>query len=194
MFAGGYAASSSGASLTSSYFVVTDRPQELARRILELSRISRENVDITVRNVAAVAQDLAVIRDGALIDPGSTTLISDGIMRLAAELRRSPAPATHMLSIEPKTVDPGSIVFECDGHIIESINPANSYERIVIAGTHGDTVFKLSDRALSVVSSSCRHELCKATGSIRSGKIICAPNRLIATIGKQGSIVDGISG
>jgi hypothetical protein len=56
------------------------------------------------------------------------------------------------------------------------------------------TVFAVDDGQVRVRSSSCRHELCRNCGKVSSGRIVCAPNRLVATVAGVRSPYDAITG
>ena len=174
------------------YLVVTDDPEPVVASILKtIGRSAR----VDQRPVAPSPQDLTIIRDGAVIDPR----IADGVDRptrdLIAYLRGKRTPGTRLV-----TIDRGPrgrshrVYFEHDGQIVESVDRRKSYQRIVVPGTQGSTEFSLMEGKLRVIRSSCRHELCRRSGAIRSGRIVCVPNRLVASIDGSVRMFDAITG
>ena len=87
------------------------------------------------------------------------------------------------------------VVFEHDGQVCDQIPLHDNFARIEMPGLLGPTVFTLQDGRLSVVTSSCRHQLCKKMGARAGGRIICAPNRLVATLPRPASMgLDAVTG
>ncbi len=72
-------------------------------------------------------------------------------------------------------------IIETDKGIVEKINKYKKYSAINIDGSLGKTVVKIEDGKLSVVSSSCKHKLCKRQPPINNaGEVIaCVPNKII---------------
>lgn len=174
------------------YLVVTDDPEPVVASILKtIGRSAR----VHQRPVAPSPQDLTIIREGAVIDPR----IADGVDRptrdLIAYLRSKRTPGTRLVTIDQGPREKSHrVYFEHDGQIVESVDRRKSYQRIVVPGTQGSTEFSLMEGKLRVIRSSCRHELCRRSGSIRSGRIVCVPNRLVASIDGSARMFDAITG
>ncbi|MBT8399648.1 MAG: NusG domain II-containing protein [Rhodothermia bacterium] len=197
ILAGGTAAVAAGTTATTlpwlanssdtvAYYAVTPNPSRTAGLILAATNTPASSITIGARQIAPSATDITIVRNGVVVDPTSSEAPA-ALGQLAHELRGYRMPATHLVSLEPahesRRRDPDRVVFEVDGRIVESIDRNGEYNRITIAGAAGDTVFSLRKGDLRVVSSSCRHKLCMRCGTVRSGRIICAPNRLLASVG-----------
>ncbi|NNE45731.1 MAG: hypothetical protein HKN37_03635 [Rhodothermales bacterium] len=178
-----------------SYFLITDNPRSAVAAMLSTSAIDRATVRIDTRAIAPAAQDLTIIRNGRVVDPGRTANLDPRLKQLVVDLRSRRSPGTALVSVEPRAESSSShVVFEYDGRIVDTVRRDRAFENITVRGAQGDTVFSLSDGQLTVVRSSCRHELCMRSGAVRSGRIICAPNRVVATLGHSGSALDAITG
>lgn len=170
-----------------SYYAITVDPAHVANLILAATKTNPAAVTISVRRVAPSAPDITVVRNGVVFDPTAAEAPA-ALDHLARVLRQGKRPATHLVSVEPDLPvherDPNRIIFEVDGRVVESVDRNAEYQRIDISGTQGITSFSVGN-GLRVLSSSCRHKLCMRCGGVRSGRIICAPNRLVATIGNH---------
>lgn len=72
-------------------------------------------------------------------------------------------------------------------------------DRIVsVEGAEGKTVVEIKNHRVRVTESPCHNKLCIKQGWIKSGVIVCLPNRVVVTIGKYkndfDTIVDAITG
>lgn len=198
----GVAAISGGLPLVSrgrkerAYFLLTDRPTYDLERLLQLTRLSDANgLSIERTGIQPAAADLGIIEAGRLIDPGLANGLDSELKDFAHELRSRRRPAEQLIRIEPG--QPGEadvVVFRVNGEVVERLSLRNNYRQITVAGDPGSTTFRLQDGYLSVTQASCRHEICKKMGPIRSGRIICAPNKLVATINPSPGRLDGITG
>lgn len=178
-----------------SLFIITDDPQQAIATLAGALRPVLPGMRIDQRTIAPSPQDVTIIRSGRVIDPTTDSNVDKRITDLAARLRTRRTPGTRLVSIEPRLeAQPRHIRFECDGRVVDAISADRSYSRITIPGAQGETVFSFQEGRLAVVRSSCRHELCKRTGATRSGRIICAPNRLVATVGRGSHGLDAITG
>ncbi len=167
----------------SSFFLLTDRPADDLPRLLRLIGAEAEAMETAVRPMPPAAQDLSLLRQGHLVDPTRTPDVPPPVAHLAAELRARPHPGTALVTVEPRQAAPhDEVVFEYDGRVYDRVSLHRSYARIEMPGRLGPTVFRLHDGQLSVVTSSCRHQLCKKMSGQATGRIICAPNRLVATL------------
>ncbi len=178
-----------------SYFLVTNDPRSAVAAMLSTGAIDRTSVRIDTRAIAPAAQDLTIIRKGRVIDPGRTANLDPRLEQVVVDLRSRRLPGTALVSVEPRVESSSHhVVFEYDGRIVDTVRRDRAFENITVRGAQGDTVFSLSDGQLTVVRSSCRHELCMRSGAIRSGRIICAPNRIVASVGHSGGVLDAITG
>lgn len=175
--------------------LVTDSPDRDIRALLQTAhRLVGKNPGIETHPVQPAVQDLSVIRDSHLLDPMQSGDISSDLRAFAHEMRNRQGTGNTCVTISARNRSDGKYVtFQVDGRTVERVERSKSYSSIVIPGAQGDTQFTLKDGKLSAVSSSCRHDICVKMGEKRSGRIICAPNKLVATIdGKRR--VDSITG
>jgi hypothetical protein len=176
------------------YFLLTDDPEGDLWRLTRAAPTSSVPVAVSRTPVAASPQDLTLLVHGVPVDP-LRQRVPAGVSALAAEMRRRQQPAHTLLAIEPQAVPVGSeVLFEVDGVLVERVRLDRTYHHIEIAGVQGTNVFKLEKGSLSVVRTSCRHELCRKAGARSSGRIICAPNRLVATMPQSHGLVDVVTG
>ncbi len=174
------------------YLIVTDNPD---RVLATIKPKLPQNALIENRRVEPSLQDLTIIRNGAIVDPRLAADVDPGVHDLVAYLRSRSAPGTRLVTIEPHPVPRSREVrFEQAGQVVEYIDLSKSYREIVIRGTQGPTVFSLDEGRLRVVRSSCRHELCKRSGAIGSGRLVCVPNRLVASVDGSSYLYDAITG
>lgn len=184
-----------GRAAARSYFLLSEYPEQDASRLTQiLPGLDRFSVQISKSPVQAAAQDLTVINKGQVIDPRGLGL-SREIQDFSRELRERKNPGHTLVTVSLEQSSPKhAVVFEYNGKIMERLDARKNYDRIEMPGTQGKTTFKLRDGRLSVVESSCRHNLCAKMGPVQTGKIICAPNRLIASVDAGQSKFDGITG
>lgn len=170
------------------FYAITPHPSRTTDLILAATNTPASSVTISIRQIADSTPDVTLVRNGVLVDPNSPNA-PDALSYVARNLKAYQQPATHLVSLEPAQPvsrrDPDRIVFEVDGRVVESIDRDAEYSRIEIRGADGLTIFGLKERQLRVASSSCRHKLCMRCGAMRSGRIICAPNRLVASVGHR---------
>ena len=179
-----------------SYFIITDKPASDLRRLLRITGLAGDrSASIEHTSIQPSLLDLGIIEDGRLIDPLRANGLDPELKAFADELRSRKIAGKHLLKVEtPQSDQNDMVLFGVNGEIVEQVSLRNNYRHIVIAGKDGNTSFKIQDGCLSVVQASCRHEVCKKIGPTRSGRIICAPNKLIATINPAHRLVDGITG
>jgi hypothetical protein len=71
-------------------------------------------------------------------------------------------------------------------------------DRVVsVEGPEGRTIVEIRDRKVRIKESPCRNKICIRQGWIRSGAVICLPNRVVVTVGDRGGrrgMVDAITG
>lgn len=76
--------------------------------------------------------------------------------------------------------------------------PSDKDRTVSVEGPVGKTVVEIRNHRVRVTESPCHNKLCIQQGWIESGAIICLPNRVVVTIGKQedesDKIVDAITG
>ncbi len=179
-----------------SYFLITDNPTGDFTRLLRITGLAEDrSASIEHTSIQPSLLDLGIIEDGRLIDPLRANGLDPELKAFADELRSRKIAGKHLLKVEtPQSDQNDMVLFGVNGEIVEQVSLRNNYRHIVIAGKDGNTSFKIQDGCLSVVQASCRHEVCKKIGPTRSGRIICAPNKLIATINPTHRLVDGITG
>jgi hypothetical protein len=189
-----WAGGASRSSASPAYFLLTDDPDGDLWRLIRSDGRSAAPASVTRTPVGPSAQDLTLLVDGAAVDP-IRQRVPPAVARLAHAMRGRQSPAHTLLAIEPHAADlGGDILFEVDGVAVERIPVDQKYSRIEIAGVQGRNVFRLEGGRLSVVDTSCRHELCRRMGAQSSGRIICAPNRLVATLPGRAPLIDAITG
>lgn len=179
---------------TESLFLVTSHPEN---DISALSAILGEkklaSADIRTTPIVPAQQDLSFIQNGHLLDPVKTGANSR-ISGMAAEMRKRYENGDFLVTVDFQNRRNSNFVeIEIDGEIVERIPAQRDYSDIKIEGEYGETVFRLNNRILSVTQAGCRHEVCKKMGNISAGKIVCAPNKLVATINGANPDVDSIT-
>lgn len=182
-------------STRNAYYLISDQPEADTANLLDfLSSRDRISAEIITSPVKPAAQDLTVIQNGSVIDPRSGKL-NARFIQFSKDLRARRAQGHTLITIGIRQTSPkNSVRFEQDGRVIDQIDLRKNYNRIEMPGMMGKTAFQLQNGQLSVLESSCRHDLCAKMGSVKSGKIICAPNRLVATVNSDKSVFDGITG
>lgn len=175
-----------------SYSIVTDDPEAVLARMRAVGCSQGNGYSVSRAAVAPSRQDLVVVKSGKLLQPDELRGWEADLM---SELRRRRGAATHLLTIEPRSSQPEQTAdFRVNGRLIERVSLDKSYRRVVVPGYEGPTVFAIEDGQVGVRTSSCRHQLCRNCGPVRSGRIVCAPNRLVATVSGGGAAYDAISG
>lgn len=201
LFGGGAVAASllfgtqAGAAETE-YFLITDHPAEDTRRLLHLVGLhAGSGIRVESTPIRPSAQDLSLVSGGRVIDPGQDPQITSTLRRLTTALRKRTARGHTLVHIANRGKQRKNTVrFEVNGRIVEQVNISIDYNSIVIPGAQGETTFRVQDGRLSVVTSSCRHQLCQKMGARRYGRIICAPNKLVASVSGSQNTLDGITG
>lgn len=77
-----------------------------------------------------------------------------------------------------------SVVIEVDGRQVYLL-PANENRTVPVKGAYGYTHVEISDGRVRISASPCSNKLCLKHGWIRSGALVCLPNRVVVTIGGQ---------
>jgi hypothetical protein len=152
---------------------------------------------VDVRPVRACSQDLSVIADGRIVDPIADASVPPVYKDLALELRGRREPGNSIVSVESSADADGYLVIESEGRVVERIDLMGTFDDISVVGPVGRTTFRLANGVVSIEKASCRHQNCLRMGGIQAGRIICAPNRLVARVGGRGSgpwQVDAIGG
>lgn len=176
----------------SSYSIVTHDPETVIDQMRRVGCSPENGYRVERASFEASRQDLAVVRHGRVLQPDELRGWEADLM---SKLRRQHRPGTHLITIERRTNQPAQTVeFQVEGRLLERASLGKDYRRIEIPGRHGLTVFSIDEGRVAVHASSCRHQLCRNCGSVRSGRIVCAPNRLVATVSGGDSVYDAISG
>jgi len=179
-----------------SYFLVTDNPVRDSKSLLHTINLNL-NIKPQVESfpIQPSNQDLGIIKNGSLLDPTNTDEIPEELKSFTFKLRSRKTKGNYLVSIEEfQKVSKDIITFFVNGRMVNQVNPEKDYSCIVIEGEQGNTVFRFINGKLSVRNTSCRNQICQKTGGIRTGKIICAPNKLVATINQKQPLIDGITG
>ena len=179
---------------TDSLFLVTSQPEKDIKSLYAiLGEKKLASAGIQTTPIAPAQQDLSFVQNGQLLDPVRSKANSR-ISALADEMRKRHENGHVLVTLDFSNHRNSNFVeIEVDGEIIERIPAQRNYSDIAINGEHGDTVFRLHDRMLSVIQAGCRHEVCKKMGNITAGKIVCAPNKLVATLNGSKPGVDSIT-
>ena len=76
------------------------------------------------------------------------------------------------------------------------ILPLDKDRTITVEGPLGKTLIEIKDQRVRVTDSPCRNKLCIQQGWVRSGTIICLPNRVVITVGDhdKSTTVDATTG
>ena len=76
------------------------------------------------------------------------------------------------------------------------ILPLDKDRTVTVEGSLGKTLIEIKDRRVRVTDSPCRNKLCIQQGWVRSGTIICLPNRVAITVGyhDKSTTVDATTG
>ena len=178
-----------------SFFLVTDNPPRDIQHFLKcIPHYSIDKPGIKISSINPSDQDIGIIKNGRLLDPVRFNQLPKNMYDLAFTFRSRKTQGHFLVSIEEYQMKVKNLItFECNGQVIDKISRKKDYEKIEIRGERGKTIFKYQNGNLSVVETSCRNELCKKIGGIQSGRIICAPNKLVATVSHYNTLVDGIS-
>lgn len=75
------------------------------------------------------------------------------------------------------------VVIENEKGVAEKISLSKNYKNISVSGIQGKTDIAITNGTVRVLSSACRHEICKQTIASKAGDIIaCAPNKVLIKI------------
>ena len=76
--------------------------------------------------------------------------------------------------------------------------PIDRDKSVSVEGPEGKTVIEIRDHKVRIADSPCPNKLCIKQGWVKSGAIICIPNRVTVMIGNQDDeppkIADAITG
>ena len=89
-----------------------------------------------------------------------------------------------------------TVKIEVDGKPVYLL-PLDKDRTVSVEGPEGRTAVEIRGRKVRINESPCRNKLCIKQGWIRSGAIICLPNRIVVTVGDRDGkheIVDAITG
>ena len=89
-----------------------------------------------------------------------------------------------------------TVKIEVDGKPVYLL-PVDKDRIVSVEGPEGRTTVEIKERKVRINESPCRNKLCISEGWIRSGVIVCLPNRVIVTVGNHAEkhkIVDAITG
>ncbi len=94
-----------------------------------------------------------------------------------------------------RSLTPQTVLVYRDNQVIAEY-PIDQNRTIDVHGKNGTMKIKILDRAVSVQSSPCPHQLCIRYGSISkpSSQIVCIPNHILITIdSRKGEMLDAIA-
>jgi len=92
--------------------------------------------------------------------------------------------------------DNSTVHIYVDGHPAY-ILPLDKNRVVSVEGPQGKTVVEIKDHQVRVIESPCNNKLCIQTGWVRSGAVVCLPNRVVVTLGnpaKHKKTVDATTG
>jgi hypothetical protein len=74
--------------------------------------------------------------------------------------------------------------------------PLDADRTVAVEGPLGKTFIEIKGQRVRVTDSPCRNKLCIEQGWVRSGTIICLPNRVVVTVGdhNKSAKVDATTG
>jgi hypothetical protein len=175
-----------------SYSIVTSDSAELLRYLRRTGLDLAGEYSVSTVPIPPSRQDLAVVKSGMVIEPEK---LDGWEAQLIDHLRSTIEPGDQLVTVERRSPELSEVVeFRVDGIVVDQITLARDYRQIVIEGRQGPTVFSISDGRVAATSSSCRHGMCARCGSLRAGRIVCAPNRLVATVAGGSSTYDAVAG
>lgn len=176
-----------------SLFLITSDPDRDRERLLRITGPGK-GAAVDVQLIQPAGQDLGLILNGRLVDPVQNR-VCNGLRDMAYELRRRSEQGCYFVTVSAGNQAPSNeIVIEVDGRVVRRLGMNGTDTEIIVPGACGQTVFNLRDGALAVTGFSCRHGLCRKLGWVRIGRIVCAPNRLVASIGRNGAGLDALTG
>lgn len=174
--------------------VITADPQN---DLIKLRRLGRQydllNLMVTRHTVQPSPQDITIVVDGKVQDPGEKG-INPALYEFSLELKSRTHPGTTLITLEEAPLQRQEVIFQNNGKIVESIPLSRNYQCVDIPGRLGNTQFRISNGGISVVHSSCKNRLCEKIGEIYRGKIVCAPNQIVASMPEQLSRYDAVTG
>ncbi len=89
------------------------------------------------------------------------------------------------------------IRIEAAGKLLYTL-PIHINKTVEVNGPLGTTVVEIRDSRVRIKESPCNNKICVHEGWVRSGAIICLPNRVIVSItgkaNKKHEDIDGITG
>ncbi len=176
------------------FFMITKNPEHDVRNLLRAAGLS-ETIKINSMPVQPAGQDLSVMWNGKFRDPLKDPEVPASIRDFAGRLRKRETNGHSLVTIEKYSSGAGNIVtFEYNGKIVEQVSLDTDYDSIEIPGEFGATIFEIRNGKVEVTRSSCGNHLCENQGAVRSGRIVCAPNKLVANVRYGINQLDCITG
>jgi len=89
-----------------------------------------------------------------------------------------------------RAMTPGSVTIQKGNRVVAEY-PLNENRTFEVQGNIGPMLIEVSNGAVSVLRSSCPHQLCKLSSSVnRTGsQIVCVPNHVLISIKASGKKV-----
>ncbi|HEX3020653.1 MAG TPA: NusG domain II-containing protein [Chitinispirillaceae bacterium] len=94
-----------------------------------------------------------------------------------------------------RTLSPGTVQIFKDNQIIAEY-PINQNRVFDVQGKKGIMEVRIQDNMVSVISSTCPHQICARQGKISKpyNQIVCIPNHVLITIStKKDEMLDAVS-
>lgn len=175
-------------------YIITSDPDQDVAWFLNHINLGRFSLDINKKSILPTSQDLSIIRDGKVIDPLCEECNQPELKKFTYQLRMRQNKGRVLVTATPaEIIERDQVTFEVDGRIVEQVDRNQNYKSIVIPGHQGKTEFKIEKGVVSVVNSSCKHKICQRMSHIKSGRIICAPNKLSVAVRQRYHTLDSIT-
>lgn len=102
---------------------------------------------------------------------------------------------TGMIFLKEALPKSKNVQIEVDGNPVYVL-PIDKNRIVSVKGHEGITFVEIKDHKVRVTNSPCHNKLCIQQGWLRSGAIVCLPNRVVVTIGNhdKNNTVDATTG
>jgi len=165
------------------FYIITEDPEQDVAWFLGHISSGQFSFHINKKSIPPTSQDLSIIRDGKVVDPLGEECNQPALKKFTYQLRNRQSKGHVLVTVTPaEIIEQDQVTFEVNGRIVEQVDRTRNYKSIVVPGHQGKTEFKVEDEIVSVVNSSCRYKICQRMGNIESGRIICAPNKLLVAV------------
>ena len=89
-----------------------------------------------------------------------------------------------------------TVVIELDNNPVYLL-PLDKDRIVMVDGPLGKTTVEIKDNRVRIQDSPCRNKLCLQQGWIKTGALVCLPNRVVVTIDRgrvRGNTIDAVTG